>query len=82
MSRFYETPKPTGAAPRTVDGVTFRCFSVGVMLTEWRSEDGRLAAGSSHNHTHNWARVDGTLLPTKFRSLENAMRAAVKAGAQ
>jgi hypothetical protein len=73
------TEKPTSAKPKIIDGVTFRCFSVGVLRYEWRSDDGRLAAYASYNLATYRATVDGLGVgDKKFRTLENAMKAAVK----
>jgi hypothetical protein len=79
------TDKRTGAAPKVVDGVTFHCYRTGILTTEWRSEDGRLGASLySQYHATYVARVGEKYLEwffgKRFRSLENALRAAVKAG--
>lgn len=82
--------KPTSAKPRTVEGVVFRCYRTGMLKTAWRSDDGRLEAGDNYHSTTYYAAVDGAGIgatPTslrckRFRSLENAMRAAVKAAKQ
>lgn len=80
-------PKLTGAPSKMVGGVTFRCYSVGILKTEWRSEDGRIVVGHATNFGHAWATVDGMPVrsdhknihtkPKRFRTTENAMREAV-----
>lgn len=70
------------APPKIIDGVTFTCwrtFDGYISRYKWRSDDGRCVAWSpTHADTHR-AAVDGGAIGKKFRSLENAMRAAVKA---
>ena len=67
----------TKATPKVINGVTFRCYKTGIAQSTWRSDDGRCAAWSpAHRNSHR-ASVDGVGLKTRFRSLENAMKAAV-----
>lgn len=73
-------PQITGALPKTVEGVKFHCYRLGPFQHEWRSEDGRCAAGYRGSTLSTfWASIDGKRLMTRFRSIQNAMRAAVKA---
>lgn len=74
------TQKPTGAPPKIINGVTFRCYRTGIMSREWQSECLRLAVHSTYNNTAYLARVDGEYItgrnPAKtkrFRTLEAAM---------
>ena len=93
MIRARETEmKPTKAHPHVVEGVTFRCYrTLGGFHFHWMSDCERLGACSLFHGYH--ATVDGRALtnPPKdgrpygsklkqFRSLEGAMRAAVKQG--
>ena len=64
--------------PKIVDGIEFRRSGV-----DWRTEDGRCDVWEMSNGRAS-ANVDGLLLrksglPRTFKTLENAMRAAVKA---
>lgn len=72
-------PKRTSAPPKIIDGVTFLCWRLGICNYVWRSEDGRIAADSNGERSTYWASVDGQGLGKRFRSLETAMRAGVKA---
>lgn len=68
----------TGAKPKVVEGVTFHCHRNGTLRYEWRSEDGRVRCGDrSGTLSTYYAIVDGAMWSTRFRSLENAMRAAI-----
>lgn len=71
------TDKRTGARPQTISGVTFNCWHTGILRYEWRSDDNRLAAGSNYNKATYYGEVDGQRLGKKFRTLTNAMAAAV-----
>jgi len=71
--------KPTSAKPRTIHGVTFRCYKAGVMQTHWISDDDRCRVGlRGMNYSTYYAFVDDKGLGKKFRKLERAMEAAVK----
>lgn len=75
--------KPTSAPPRTVAGVVFRCHKAGVLHYVWMSENRRLICSQAGSETYH-ARIDGKTLQgprrgKRFRTLENAMRAAVAA---
>lgn len=83
MSR--RSDKRTGAKPIVVDGVTFYCYSTGILRYEWRSADGRLAVGRNHNADTYCAAVDGTSIEGKdpmrakrFRTQRAAMAAAIR----
>jgi hypothetical protein len=74
----------TGAPPRDVLGVRFTCWRTGIMVTAWRSDDGRLEVGRNREASTYWARVNGaaatnpeTGKPRRFLSLGAAMQAAV-----
>ena len=78
--------RPTSAPPRTVSGHVWRCFSTGVMQTEWRTEDGRCTVTRTPRLSGFNARTDGQLVvganPAKaklFQTLANAMIGAVAA---
>jgi hypothetical protein len=71
-------PKQTSAKPKTIDGVTFRCWRLPYGKTEWRSDDGRLAAGVWSSGATYYAEIGLQRFNTRFRSLENAMRYTVK----
>lgn len=75
MGEYQE--KRTSAPPKVINGVTFCCWRLGICNYVWRSEDGRLAANRRGERSTFWASVDGQRLPTRFRSLDAAMRAAV-----
>lgn len=68
----------TSALPKTVDGITFHCYNVGALRTIWRSEDRELAAGIWRSGSTYYAIVGLQRFDKRFRSLENAMRFAVK----
>jgi len=72
------TERRTSAPPKTIDGVTFHCYHLGIMRTEWRSEDGRLKSGATPSFNH-WASVDGQVIGNRYRSTDAALCAAVKA---
>lgn len=71
--------KPTGAPPREVGGHIWRCYHTGIMRTEWRTDGGLWAVGRRGETGSYWARIGIEYLPTRFRSLDSAMRAAIKA---
>lgn len=73
------TDRRTSAQPITVNGVIFRCYDLGMLQYEWRSEGGRFTAARRPMRETFHASVDGIGLPTRFRSLESAMRSAIKA---
>jgi hypothetical protein len=68
----------TGARPRIVDGVTFCCWRVGILRCVWRSEDGRLSCAQDYGRASYRAAVAGVGIDKRFRSLEAAMRGAIK----
>ena len=71
--------KPTSASPQVIDGVTFRCYHTGIQRYEWRSDDGRCSAGLNPFSSTYYGQADGTTIKKRFRSLTNAMKAAVAA---
>lgn len=73
-----EKPRPTGAAPKTIDGVIFRCYRTGIGRYEWRSDDNRLATGQNYHRGSYYAAVGLQRFDKRFRSLENAMKFAVQ----
>lgn len=67
-------------AKRTVAGVVFYSWAVGIGRYEWRTEDGRACVWSNGVHLSTYsATVDGRKLPTRFRSQETAAKAAITA---
>lgn len=70
---------PTKARPKVVNGVTFRCYKAGILQYKWQSDDGRCAAYDWPQRMTFGASLDGVSLYKRFRSLENAMKAAVAA---
>jgi hypothetical protein len=77
--------KATGAIPITVQGVTFRCYCTGILRYRWVSDDGLCAVSESPHSSTYTATVNGVTLRAadgvrarRFRSLKNAMVAAVK----
>lgn len=85
MTATHQVEKPTSAPPKVVMGVTFRCYPSGILQYEWRSDDARLVAWQCPHRESYRATVDGkgVFAPgrsdrlKRFRTLENAMRAAV-----
>ncbi len=73
-----DRPKPMSARTKTVDNVIFRPYRTGVGRYEWRSDDNRLCVGQRGSLSTYYAAVGPERLATRFRSLENAMSAAVK----
>ena len=70
--------RETGAK-KTIAGVVFHCWQTGIGGSyEWRSADGRMWARGFLFRKSFEAGVDGKLMPTRFRSLENAMRGAIQ----
>lgn len=76
---------PTSAKPRTHDGVTFRCYKIGITQYVWRSDDKRIEAcriGSLDSYS---CTVDGEIIRNdsgkikRFRSLDGALTAGTKA---
>jgi hypothetical protein len=81
--------KPTGAAPKLINGVTFYCYRTGILRCEWRSDDGRIRAARNHNRETYWAAVDGATILGRnlsknklFRSLDSALIAGTFAAGQ
>lgn len=77
--------KPTGAPPRTIEGVTFRCYHTGITQYEWWSDDGRFAVYGYFSKSGYSAWVDGHLIQSaasghgkNFRTFDNAVKAIVK----
>ena len=76
--------KPTGAK-RTIKGVVFVCYRTGPMQSKWMSEGGRLTVRATLSLSGYFASIDGEAVrsasgkPKQFRTIENAMTAAVKA---
>jgi hypothetical protein len=74
--------KPTGARPIVIDGVTFRCFHTGVLRYEWRADGPtKIKVRQNHNHKTYSAWVDTFCVGSRFRSVEAAMRGAMKTAA-
>lgn len=73
------TERKTGAPLRTVLGVRFACWHVGLMKTEWRSANGSIRVSQNSRMTEYVVSVCGVQLVKKFRKLDNAMRAGVGA---
>ena len=78
------TPKKTGAK-RTIDGVLFECWRIGIMRNEWATADNRITIWRNYNLTGWYAKVDGAFVqsakvakPKVFRKIETAARAALK----
>jgi hypothetical protein len=71
-------PKLTSAKPKIVDGVIFQCWQLHAGRTEWRSDDGHLAAGAWSSLATYYAEIGLQRFNIRFRSLENAMRYTVK----
>ena len=71
-------PKRTGAPPRVVNNVVFRCYKVGIMTYEWRSEDGELVVLSNHRRSTFTAIYKGGVIGRLYRSQEKAMEAAIE----
>lgn len=69
--------QPTGAKPKIVGGVTFRCYRVGINQYHWKSDDDRIVCGTSYSMATYWGTVDGQSLDKKFRRIDTAMKAAV-----
>lgn len=67
-------------APRTVDGVTFWYFRVGINRSTAMSADGRLEVRQRRHRESFTACVDGHWLPTRFRKFHTAARAAIGFG--
>lgn len=69
----------TGAPSFDVHGVTWRCWSTddGQRL-EWRSTCGRFRAG--RDRTFCWSVFEGRIIEKSFRTLREAMAAAIDAG--
>jgi hypothetical protein len=76
---FADPAKPTRALPQVIDGVTFRCYHTGIQRYEWRSDDGRCSAGCNPFLNTFYGKADGTTIKKRFRSLTNAMKAAIAA---
>lgn len=74
------TARRTSARPMVVSDITFYCYHIGILRYEWRSHGGRFVAGRRSNTTTYYARVGDETIPKKFRSLKNAMKAAIAAG--
>jgi len=70
--------KRTGAPAKTINGVTFHCYRIGVNRHQWRSEDGRIVAGRNYQRSTYHANLDGEPFYSRFRSLESAMGHAIK----
>jgi hypothetical protein len=70
--------EPTKAHPYTYNGVTFRCYRVGISTSEWHSDDERARVGSPYYKMTYWASVDGAMIGRRYRSARTAMNAAVK----
>ena len=71
--------KPTSAQPRDVGGHIWRCYKAGILTYEWRTDGGLWAVGRNANRETYWARVGDRYLQRRFRSMEAAMKAAIKA---
>lgn len=72
--------KPTSARPKIIDGVAFRCYQSGVAAYYWQSDDARIVARGNHFRSVTYsAFVDKKIIGQRYRSIENAMRAGVKA---
>jgi hypothetical protein len=75
--------KATGARPKTICGLTLRCYRAGIRKYVWRSDDGRIEIGEfSLTKETLYAKVDGELIRTdakakRFRSAEGAVKGAL-----
>lgn len=70
----------TSAPPRTIDGMTFRCYRVGIMKNEWHADSDRsISIGSTLSLASHWASVDGRVIGNSYRDLTGALKAAAKA---
>ena len=81
MSDQKQTPLPN-AKPKVVGNITFRAYRIGVGQIQWISDDDRCRAwwalvGIGRNNVYR-AAVDDVELDARFRSLETAMKAAVR----
>lgn len=69
--------KRTSAGPKRFNGITFHCYHVGILKYQWRSEDDARGGGRrSHRSSSYYAFRNGEYLTTRFRSLDNALKAA------
>ena len=73
----------TGVPGFTVDGITFRCWTVrlgalpGATVLEWRSDDGHAAWRSGKSYL---ASVSGQSISGEFDTLKSAMVASINGG--
>jgi hypothetical protein len=72
--------KPTGAPPIVIDGVIFRCFHTGILRTEWRA-DGPMKIKVRQNDNRETYSAWVDTFGNRFRSIEAAMRGAMKTAA-
>lgn len=72
--------RPTGAKPKVIDGITFRCYRVGILRYAWISECRRFRVTRNAERETYGAACDGKGLGKRFRKMENAFKAAIKAG--
>lgn len=68
---------------RTIEGVTFTCYKTGAGRRHWATDDGSMCARyNSGSLTYRAWVTEGTndihIVGTRFLSLENAMRAAIR----
>ena len=70
--------RPISSAVKFIDGIAFRPYRAGAKI-EWRSTDNRITAHSNARMTFYFAAVDGQQIEGKFKTLENAMSAGVRA---
>lgn len=71
--------RPTSASPKDIGGHMWHCYHTGILRTEWRTDGGLWAAGRRGQTSTYWARIGDRYLSTRFRTIEAAMRAAIKA---
>ncbi len=72
-------PKRTGAPPRIVESVEFRCWHVGIGTTEWRALAERIQVRRNWHKSTYSATVDGDRIGKMYHTLQGAMKAAALA---
>ena len=74
-----EQEQPTMAHAQVIEGVTFRCYKVGIGNTAWFSEGFRARISLNSTRTTYSATVDGQTIGRRFQGSLTAIRAAAKA---
>lgn len=76
------TDRLTGAPQFELHGVTWRCWAMdeGGQRLEWRSTCGRFTAG--RHLALCWSRAGERIIGKNYRTLREAMAAAIEAGAK